>query len=165
MVRRPPTLFVSPLSRVGYPTMKCRSSYLRYVAIVALGVACHGDRSYSAGPTALFLDANHDGNVFFVWLPPMLNQGAPAGQVFSRQLSPIVTITNLCNGEIIRTLAGSDLAVWRRPGRRGLPGWASGEARRRGRCRREWRGGSAQGGRAKSCGRRNRRPQGRRWEC
>jgi len=91
--------------------MKCRSSYLRYVAIVALGVACHGDRSYSAGPTALFLDANHDGNVFFVWLPPMLNQGAPAGQVFSRQLSPIVTITNLCNGEIIRTLAGSDVQV------------------------------------------------------
>src|SRR5436189_14946 len=114
MVRRPPKLFVSPLSHVGYPTMKCRSSYLRYVAIVALGVACHGDRSYSAGPTALFLDANHDGNVFFVWLPPMLNQGAPAGQVFSRQLSPIVTITNLCNGEIIRTLAASarNVSAW-----------------------------------------------------
>ena len=92
--------------------MKC-SNYLPFAAIVALGaVACHGDRSYSAGPAALFLDANHDnGNAFFVWLPLVLNQGAPAGQVFSRQLSPVVTITNLCSGEIIRTLAGSDMQV------------------------------------------------------
>ena len=87
--------------------------YLPFVAIVAIGaVACHGDRSYSAGPSALFLDANHGtGSAFFVWLPPVLNQQAPAGQVFSRQLSPIITITNLCNGEIIRTLAGSDVQV------------------------------------------------------
>src|ERR1041385_2165764 len=93
--------------------MKCRSSYWPFVAIVALGaIACHGDRSYSAGPSALFLDANNNnGNAFFVWLPPVLNQGAPAGQVFSRQLSPIVTITNLCNGEVIRTLAGSDVQL------------------------------------------------------
>src|SRR6266516_7945136 len=85
--------------------------YLPFVAIVAIGaVACHGDRSYSAGPSALFLDANHGtGSTFFVWLPPVLNQQAPAGQVFSRQLSPIVTITNLCSGEIIRTFAGSDM--------------------------------------------------------
>jgi len=90
--------------------MKCCSSYLPFVAIVALGaVACHGDRSYSAGPAALIVDANHDGNVFFVWLPPLVPQQAPAAQVFSRQLSPIVTITNLCSGEIIRTLAGSDM--------------------------------------------------------
>src|SRR6266568_2852592 len=87
--------------------------YLPFVAIVAIGaVACHGDRSYSAGPSALFLDANHGtGSTFFVWLPPVLNQQAPAGQVFSRQLSPIITITNLCSGEIIRTLAGSDVQV------------------------------------------------------
>ena len=90
--------------------MKCCSSYLPFVAIVALGaVACHGDRSYSAGPAALIVDANHDGNVFFVWLPPLVPQQAPAAQVFSRQLSPVVTITNLCSGEIIRTLAGSDM--------------------------------------------------------
>lgn len=93
--------------------MKCCANYLGFVALVAIGaVACHGDRSYSAGPSALILDANHDnGNVFFVWLPPLLNQQEPAGQVFSRQLSPIVTITNLCNGEIIRTLAGSDVQI------------------------------------------------------
>lgn len=93
--------------------MQCRQNYLPLVAIVAIGaVACHADRSYSAGPSAMIVDANHDnGNVFFVWLPPLVNQGAPAGQVFSRQLSPIVTITNLCSGAIIRTLAGSDVQV------------------------------------------------------
>src|SRR5437773_12266477 len=109
MVRRPPKLFVSPLSHVGYPTMKCRSSYLRYVAIVALGGVCHGDRGYSAGPTALFLDANHDGNVFFVWLAPKVNQAAPAGLVFSRLLRAIVPIVDLCHGEIICVLAESDV--------------------------------------------------------
>ena len=93
--------------------MKCRSRYLPFVAIAALGsVACHSERSYSAGPSALIVDANHDnGNVFFLWLPPLLNQQAPAGQVFSRQLSPIVTVTNLCTGEVVRTLAGSDVQV------------------------------------------------------
>jgi len=86
---------------------------LGFVAIVAMGaVACHGDRSYSAGPSALIVDANHDnGNVFFIWLPPLLNQQAPAGQLFSRQLSPIVTITNLCSGEVIHTFAGADIQV------------------------------------------------------
>jgi hypothetical protein len=93
--------------------MKCRSSYLPFAAIVAIGgVACHSDRSYSAGPSALIVDANHNSaNAFFVWLPPMLNQQAPAGQVFSGQLSPIVTITNLCSGEVIRSFAGSDVQV------------------------------------------------------
>jgi hypothetical protein len=38
-----------------------------------------------------------------------MNQQAPAGQVFSRQLSPIVTITNLCSGVIIRTFAEPEL--------------------------------------------------------
>jgi len=93
--------------------MKCCANYLGFVAIVAMGaVACHGDRSYSAGPSALIVDANHDnGNVFFIWLPPLLNQQAPAGQLFSRQLSPIVTITNLCSGEVIHTFAGADIQV------------------------------------------------------
>ncbi len=93
--------------------MKCWSSCLPFVAIATLGaIACRGDRGYSAGPSALILDANHDtGSAFFVWLPPVVNQQAPAGQVFSRQLSPILTITNLCNSEVIRTLAGSDIQV------------------------------------------------------
>jgi len=105
--------FFCSLSHVGYPTMKCCSSYLPFVAVVAIGaVACHSDRSYSAGPDAMIVDANHNsGNVFFVWLPPMLGQQAPAGQVFSRQLRPVVTITNLCSGAIIRTLAGLDVQV------------------------------------------------------
>src|SRR5438477_360666 len=105
--------FFCSLSHVGYPTMKCCSSYLPFVAIVAIGtVGCHADRSYSAGPGAMIVDANHDnGNVFFVWLPPLLGQQAPAGQVFSRQLGPMVTITNLCTGAIIRTLAGLDVQV------------------------------------------------------
>jgi len=93
--------------------MKCCANYLGFVAVVAIGaVACHGDRSYSAGPSALLVDANrNNGNVFFVWLPPLLTQQAPAGQVFSGQLSPIVTITNLCSGQVIRTFAGSDVQV------------------------------------------------------
>jgi hypothetical protein len=82
------------------------------VAIVAFAaVGCHGERSDSAGPSALILDGNHNGNAFFFWLPPMQNQQAPAEQVFSRQLSPTVTITNLCSGDVIRTFAGSDIQV------------------------------------------------------
>src|SRR5712664_2058091 len=105
MVRRRHLFLVCLLSHVGYRTMKCCANYLGFVAIVAIGaVACRGDRSYSAGPSALIVDANrNNGNVFFVWLPPLLTQQAPAGQVFSRQLSPIVTITNLCSGQVIRT--------------------------------------------------------------
>src|SRR5438876_10548192 len=86
--------FFCSVSHCGYPTRKCCSSYLPFVAIVAIGtVGSHADRSYSAGPGAMIVDANHyNGNVFFVWIPPLLGQQAPAGQVFSRQLGPMVTI-------------------------------------------------------------------------
>ena len=84
-----------------------------FVVVVLLGaVACHGDRSYSAGPSYLIQDGGHaSGNAFFFWLPPVMNQEQPAGQVFSRQLTPTITITNLCTGDVIRTLAGSDVLV------------------------------------------------------
>ena len=84
---------------------------LAFGVVVFIGTAsCHGDRSYSAGPAALFLDANHSGdNAFFYWLAPILNQEAPAAQVFSKQLTPTVTISNLCTGTIIRRFAGADV--------------------------------------------------------
>ena len=80
-------------------------------AVVFIGTAsCHGDRSYSAGPSALIQDGNHTGpNAFFFWLPPVLNQQAPPTQVFSSQLSPTISITNLCTGSSIRTFAGADV--------------------------------------------------------
>ncbi len=84
---------------------------LAFVALVALGAAgCHGDRSYSAGPSALIQDGNHDnGNAFFFWLPPLVHQQAPTEQVFSQQLSATVTISNLCTGAIVRTFSGSEV--------------------------------------------------------
>src|SRR5712664_3270113 len=87
--------------------------YLRLAVVVVLGaVACHGDRSYSAGPSYLIQDGGHaGGNAFFFWLPPVVNQQQPAGQSFSRQLTPTITISNLCSGEVIRTFAGSDVQV------------------------------------------------------
>ncbi len=81
---------------------------------VAVGgaVGCHGDRSYSAGPAALIEDGSHgNGNAFFFWLPPLVNQQAPAEQVFSRQLDPTVSISNLCSGAVIRTLSGADVQI------------------------------------------------------
>lgn len=83
------------------------------VTLVALGAAgCHGDRSYSAGPSALVRDANHDnGNAFFVWLPPLVNQQPPTEQVLSQQLSSSVTISNLCTGAVIRTFSGSEVQI------------------------------------------------------
>src|SRR6266481_9703024 len=82
------------------------------VVIVLGAVACHGDRSYSAGPSYLIQDGGHvGGNAFFFWLPPVMNQQQPAGQVFSRQLTPTITISSLCTGDVIRTLAGSDVQV------------------------------------------------------
>lgn len=82
-----------------------------FVAVVILGTAsCHGDRSYSAGPSALFQDSGHGGgNAFFFWLPPVLNQEAPTTQQFSSQLSPTVTISNLCTGDVIRTFGATDV--------------------------------------------------------
>ena len=85
--------------------------HLGLVVVVVLGaVACHGDRSYSAGPSYLIQDGGHaGGNAFFFWLPPVMNQQQPAGQSFSGQLNPTITISNLCSGDVIRTFAGSDV--------------------------------------------------------
>lgn len=94
------------MRRMKYPTI------VTLIAIGAVGGSCHGDRSSSVGvgPSALIQDGNNNnGNAFFFWLPPLLNQEAPAEQVFSTQLSPTVTITNLCSGDVIRTFAGSDV--------------------------------------------------------
>ncbi len=95
------------------PFLDADMKYPGFVVVVVLGaVACHGDRSYSAGPSSLIQDGGHPGgNAFFFWLPPITNQQPPAGQVFSRQLTPTVTITNLCSGDVIRTLAGSEVQV------------------------------------------------------
>ena len=83
-----------------------------FVAFGILTVGCYGDRSHSPSVSALIQDANHlDGNAFFVWLPPLLQQQAPAEQVFSQQLQPTVTISNLCSGAVIRTWSGSDVQV------------------------------------------------------
>ena len=87
--------------------------YPGFVVVFVLGaVACHGDRSYSAGPSYLVQDGGHaGGNAFFFWLPPVVNQQQAAGQVFSRQLTPTITIINLCTGDVIRTFAGSDVRL------------------------------------------------------
>lgn len=83
------------------------------VALVVLGAAgCHGDRSSAPDPSALLQDGFHEnGNAFFYWLPPLVNQQAPAEQVFSGQLSPTVTISNLCSGAITRTFSGSQVQI------------------------------------------------------
>lgn len=85
--------------------------YLAFVTLIALGaLSCHGDRGLPPGPSAMIQDSNHaDGNAFFVWLAPVLNQQAPAEQVFSSQLAPTITISNLCNGAVIRTFAGAEV--------------------------------------------------------
>ena len=93
--------------------MRRSKKYPAFVAFVIIGtVACYGDRSHSPSASALIQDANHlDGNAFFVWLPPLVTQDAPAEQVFSQQLRPTITISNLCSGEVIRALSGADVQV------------------------------------------------------
>ncbi len=93
--------------------MRRSKKYPAFVAFVIIGtVACYGDRSHSPSASALIRDANHqDGNAFFVWLPPLVTQDAPAEQVFSQQLRPTITISNLCSGEVIRALSGADVQV------------------------------------------------------
>ena len=83
------------------------------VAVVAVLAACQSDRTSPPDISALIQDANHNaGNAFFFWLPPVINQQPPATQVFSGQLSPLVTITNLClGGGVVRTFSGADLSV------------------------------------------------------
>lgn len=89
--------------------------YPAILTLIAIGaLSCHGDRSSSVGvgPSALIQDGNNNnGNAFFFWLPPLLHQEAPAEQVFSPQLNPTVTITNLCSGAVIHTFAGSQVQL------------------------------------------------------
>jgi len=103
MVLRRRTLF--------FDSVHTRLKYLASVALIVSGaVFCHGDRGLPPGPSALIQDGNQaSGNPFFFWLPPMVNQQAPADQVFSQQLSPTITISNLCSGAVIRTFAGADV--------------------------------------------------------
>ena len=80
---------------------------LAVVLLAAMAVACRSDRGYPPGPAFLIEDGSHNGNAFFYWLPPLVNQQAPTGQVSSRQISPTITITNLCTGDVVRTLTGA----------------------------------------------------------
>ncbi len=89
---------------------------MKYVSfgalVVTTVVACHSDRPSPQGPSLLIQDGNNSsGSPFFFWLPPILNQQPPAAQVFSKQLSPTLTITNLCTGGVVRTFASPDLQV------------------------------------------------------
>jgi hypothetical protein len=81
------------------------------MALAVLGAgACKSDHSSAPDPSGVLRDGRHNaGNAFFFWLPPLVNQQAPAEQVFSKQLRPIVTIRNLCSGAVIRTLSGSQV--------------------------------------------------------
>ena len=84
------------------------------VIAVAVIAACQSDRPFPPGPNALIQDANHNnGNPFFFWLSPVMNQNAPATQAFSGKLSPLVTITNLCvaGGGFVRSFSGADISV------------------------------------------------------
>jgi hypothetical protein len=75
-------------------------------------VACQSDRSSSPSPSALIRDGNNNaGNAFFFWLPPLLNQQAPPTQTLSTHVSPRVTITNLCNGEVVHTFSGTQVTA------------------------------------------------------
>lgn len=94
---------------------------MKRFAIVALAsavlVGCRGDAP-TGGPSAMIRDANHnDGNAFFFWLPPVVNQQPPSTQTFSRNLTPTVTIERLeelalgCTAGSVRTFSGSDVQV------------------------------------------------------
>ena len=86
----------------------------RPAAIVLLAIvvgSCHSDRSYPPGPSFLIEDGHHNGNAFFYWLSPLVNQQAPATQVFSKQLNPSVTVSDLCTNTVIRTFADTDVTV------------------------------------------------------
>jgi len=81
---------------------------LSFITVVAIGMlGCQSDRVLPP-PTALIQDALHGGgNAFFFWTPPIVNQQPPSTQIFSNQLSPVITITNLCGGAVVRTISGS----------------------------------------------------------
>jgi hypothetical protein len=84
------------------------------ILVVAI-LGCQGDRPLTSpgGPLAEIRDAQHNqGNAFFFWLPPTIQQQPPTTQVFSRALRPVVTIQNLCpNGGTVRTFSGPQIQV------------------------------------------------------
>lgn len=84
---------------------------LAFVLLAGLAVACRNDRALPPGPAFVIEDGNHNGNAFFYWLPPVVSQQAPASEVFSKQLAPTITITNLCSGNVIRSISGADVQV------------------------------------------------------
>ncbi len=85
---------------------------LAVVVLLAIAVgSCHSDRGYPPGPSFLIEDGNHNGNAFFYWLPPLLTQQPPAEQILSAKLSPTITVTNLCSGNVVRTFAGAAVEV------------------------------------------------------
>jgi hypothetical protein len=90
------------------------------VIVVSAIVACQSDQPLISKPNALIQDANQNGgNAFFFWTAPVVNQQPPASQVLSKQLSPVVTITNegpagssaSCVKGPVRTFSGSDITV------------------------------------------------------
>lgn len=84
---------------------------LGFAVVVAAMVGCQSDRVLPA-PSALIQDALHnDGNAFFFWTSPVVNQQPPSAQVFSADLNPVLTITNLCNGSEVRSFSGSQISV------------------------------------------------------
>lgn len=85
---------------------------LGFVSVVAIGMlGCQSDRVLPP-PSAEIQDALHNGgNAFFFWTAPVVNQQPPSTQVFSANLSPLVTITNLCDGTVVRTFSGSQISV------------------------------------------------------
>lgn len=82
-----------------------------FAVVLAVVVGCQSDRVLPP-PTALIQDALHnDGNAFFFWTAPIVQQQPPATQVFSGHLSPVITITDLCTGAVVRTFSGSQVQV------------------------------------------------------
>jgi hypothetical protein len=80
-------------------------------AVVVAVVGCQSDRVLPA-PSALIRDALHNGgNAFFFWTPPVVNQQPPSTQVFSANLSPVITISNLCDESVVRSFSGSQISV------------------------------------------------------
>lgn len=94
---------------------------LGFISVVAVGMlGCQLDQSLPPGPNALIQDAGNGGNDFFFWQSPIANHQPPASLVLSRQLRPVVTITNqgptpgssaTCAQGIVRTFSGSDLSI------------------------------------------------------
>ena len=84
---------------------------LGFAVVVAAIAGCQSDRVLPP-PTAMIKDANHNaGNAFFFWTAPVVNQSPPAAQHFSPNLSPVITITNLCDNSEVRSFSGSQINV------------------------------------------------------